>query len=52
MQSVAQNSHLASAQLIEGPFLQTSVARNPDHGVTATGSFNSSPFSQRAPPTA
>jgi hypothetical protein len=52
MQSVAQNSHLASAQLIEVPFLQISLARNYDRGVIATKSFNPSPFSQRAPPAA
>jgi hypothetical protein len=52
MQSAAQNGHLASVQFIEVPFLQISLARNPDRGVIATKSFNPSPFSQRAPPAA
>jgi hypothetical protein len=46
MQSVAQNAHLSSPELVEVPFLQISLPRNPNRGVSATGSFNPSPFSQ------
>jgi hypothetical protein len=51
MQSVAQQSHISSVQLIEGPFLEVSSAQNADHRVVISASFNPSPFSQRAPPT-
>jgi hypothetical protein len=51
MQSVAQNSHVSSAQLIEIAFLEISSAQKADHRVVISTSFNPSPFSQRAPPT-
>jgi hypothetical protein len=52
VQSVAQQSHITSVQLIEVPFLEVSSARNVDHRVIISASFNPSPFSQRAPPAA
>ena len=52
VQSVAQNTHLSSVQLIEVPFLEISLTRIADPKVIASTSFNPSPFSQRAPPTA
>lgn len=52
VQSVAQHAHLSSAQLIEIPFREFSLAphRRP-RGAVDTSSFDASPFSQRAPPT-
>ena len=51
-QSVAQNSHISSAQLIEVPFLEIALAHKPDPGIVASSFFDASPFSQRAPPAA
>ena len=52
IQSVAQNSHISSAQLIEVPFLEIALAHKPDPGIVAISFFDASPFSQRAPPAA
>lgn len=52
LQSVAQNSHVSSAQLIEVPFLEIARPCDPDRRVAAASFFDASPFSQRAPPTA
>jgi hypothetical protein len=52
IQSVAQNSHISSAQLIEVPFLEIALAHKPDPGIVASAFFDASPFSQRAPPAA
>jgi hypothetical protein len=52
MQSVAQQSHLSSVQLIEVLFLKVGSAPNPYHSAIILASFNPSPFSQRAPPAA
>lgn len=51
VQSVAQHAHLSSAQLIEIPFREFSVAPHRARGGVDTSSFDASPFSQRAPPT-
>jgi hypothetical protein len=52
LQSVAQNTHISSAQLIEVPFLEIALVRNPDRRIVASSFFDASPFSQRAPPAA
>ena len=52
MQSVAQNSHISSVQLIEVPFLEIALAHKPDPRIVASSFFDASPFSQRAPPAA
>jgi hypothetical protein len=52
VQSVAQNSHVSSVQLIEVPFLEIALAHKPDPGIVASSFFDASPFSQRAPPAA
>jgi len=52
MQSVVQQSHLSSVQLIEVPFLEVSSVPKAAHRVIISASFNPSPFSQRAPPAA
>ena len=50
MQSVAQQSHISSVQLIEIPFLEVVSPRNAGYRIIISASFNPSPFSQRAPP--
>lgn len=52
LQSVAQNTHISSAQLIEVPFLEIAHVRNPDRRIVASSFFDAAPFSQRAPPAA
>jgi hypothetical protein len=52
VQSVAQNSHISSVQLIAVPFLEIALAYKPDPGIIASSFFDASPFSQRAPPAA
>ena len=52
LQSVAQNTHISSAQLIELPFLEIACLCNADHRIVASSFFDASPFSQRAPPAA
>ena len=52
LQSVAQNTHISYAQLIEVPFLEIAHVRNPDRRIVASSFFDASPFSQRAPPAA
>ena len=50
IQSVAQNSHVSSVQLIDVPFLENRSAHKPDPGTVASSFFDASPFSHRAPP--
>jgi hypothetical protein len=52
IQSLAQNSHVSSVQLIEVPFLEIALAHKPDPWTVASSFFDASPFSQRAPPAA
>ena len=52
IQSLAQNSHVSSVQLIEVPFLEIALAHKPDPKIVASSYFDAAPFSQRAPPAA
>jgi hypothetical protein len=50
--SLAQNAHASTAALVALPVLPVVYAHAGDLAVLSTGSFNPSPFSQRAPPLA
>lgn len=50
LQSAAQHSHIARAQLVPIPFFRPESQERTDHSLLGFSTFNPSPFSQRAPP--